>query len=62
MGWSFQWRPLGPDRDDPSVDPSAGRADKDVYPQRNTEEVRDKQPGTRTREEIKQREGYRKQP
>lgn len=62
MGWSLQWRPLDADSDDTPVDPVAGRPDKDVYPRRNTEEVRDKQPGTRTREEIKQREGYRKQP
>jgi hypothetical protein len=62
MGWSFQWRPLDPETDDSKSDWTEGRPEEEVHPRRNTEEIREKQPGTRTRDEIRERPGYRKKP
>jgi hypothetical protein len=62
MSWSRQTRPQDPDFDETKADPIEGRPDEDVYPRRNSEQVREKQPGTRTREEIQQRKGQRRKP
>ena len=46
-----------PAKNDDLPDPIEGRPDdaEPEYPRRNTEQVRDKQPGTMTREEIRSR-------
>ncbi len=62
MSWSRQTRPQEPGADESKADPLEGRPDQDVYPRRDTEEIREKQPGTRTREEIRERKGMRRKP
>lgn len=46
-----------PAKNDDQPDPIEGRPDdaEPEYPRRNTEQIRDKQPGTMTREEIRAR-------
>jgi hypothetical protein len=49
--------PEPPQADDDQPDPIEGRPDDvaDEYPRRNTEQAREKKPGTMTREEIRAR-------